>query len=322
ILLEDFASAYKQEDRGEAVMLPAKTHSFAEWSERMHEFAESRLLLQEIAYWSELEKMCPLPLPKDSETGDRRMQHTVTAEFKLSPEQTLHLTTQAHEAYRTEMNDILLTALGYAVQDWTGFDHVLVNMEGHGREEVIEEIDVSRTVGWFTSQYPFVLGMSHAEDTAYQLKRIKEDLRHIPNKGVGYGILRYVTPDEYKAELDFSLQPEISFNYLGQFSEPANADAFVRSSMPMGSPLGQEGEKPTSLDVVGYIEGGVLCMSIAYNGLEYTSETISALNESYKTHLVRLIDHCMSQEGGEMTPSDLGDDELTIEELDQLMEML
>ncbi|MGW9571720.1 amino acid adenylation domain-containing protein [Paenibacillus terrae] len=322
ILLEDFASVYKQEDRGEAVMLPAKTHSFAEWSERMHEFAESRLLLQEIAYWSQLEKMCPLPLPKDSETDDRRMQHTVTAEFKLSPEQTLHLTTQAHEAYRTEMNDILLTALGCAVRDWTGFDHVLVNMEGHGREEVIEEIDVSRTVGWFTSQYPFVLDMSHAEDTAYQLKRIKEDLRHIPNKGVGYGILRYVAPDEYKAELDFSLQPEISFNYLGQFSEPANADAFVRSSMPMGSPLGQEGEKPTSLDVVGYIEGGVLCMSIAYNGLEYTSETISALNESFKTHLVRMIDHCMSQEGGEMTPSDLGDDELTIEELDQLMQML
>ncbi|PWG67500.1 lichenysin synthetase, partial [Enterobacter mori] len=82
------------------------------------------------------------------------MKHTKTIEFSLTAEETEQLTTKVHEAYHTEKNDILLTAFGLAMKEWTGQDRVNVHLEGHGREEIIEDLTISRTVGWFTSMYP------------------------------------------------------------------------------------------------------------------------------------------------------------------------
>ncbi|WP_121641867.1 surfactin non-ribosomal peptide synthetase SrfAA [Bacillus vallismortis] len=322
ILLEDFAAVYTQLEQDNELVLPQKTHSFAEYAERLQDFANSKAFLKEKEYWRQLEEQTvAAKLPKDRESGDQRMKHTKTIEFSLTAEETEQLTTKAHEAYHTEMNDILLTAFGLAMKEWTGQDRVSVHLEGHGREEIIEDLIISRTVGWFTSMYPMVLDMKHADDLGYQLKKMKEDIRHVPNKGVGYGILRYLTAPEHKEDVAFSIQPDVSFNYLGQFDDMSDAGLFKRSELPSGQSLSPETEKPNALDVVGYIENGKLTMSLAYHSLEFHEKTIQTFSDSFKAHLLRIIQHCLSQDGTELTPSDLGDDDLTLDELDKLMEI-
>ncbi|WP_039073179.1 lichenysin non-ribosomal peptide synthetase LicA [Bacillus sp. MSP5.4] len=318
ILLEDFTAGYAQAEKGEPIILQDKTHSFAEYAARLEEYAGSKAFAKEIGYWQEIEQAETAALPKDDEAEDKRMRHTKTAEFSLSKEETEQLMTKVHEAYNTEMNDILLTALGLALKEWTGQEDFIICLEGHGREDIIDGLNISRTVGWFTSQFPALIQMRHSGDIGYQIKQIKEELRHIPNKGIGYGIYRYLTEEGKKAK---PIKHDISFNYLGQFTEMADSGLFTRSILPSGDPLSPETEKPNALDIVGYIEDGILTMSIAYHSLEYKESTVAAVAASFKTYLLQLIDHCLERDGGELTPSDLGDDELTLEELDKLMEI-
>ncbi|WP_424578615.1 condensation domain-containing protein, partial [Bacillus velezensis] len=323
ILLEDFTSVYTQLKQGNEPALPPKTHSFAEFAERIKEYANTKVFLKEADYWRELEeKEVCTQLPKDRQSGDQRMRHTRTVSFSLTPEQTEQLTTNVHEAYHTEMNDILLTALGLALKEWTGEDTIGVHLEGHGREDILDGLNITRTVGWFTSMYPMILEMKHADDLSYQLKQMKEDIRHIPNKGVGYGILRYVTAPEHKEGLSFEIDPDISFNYLGQFNEMSDSGLFTRSGMPSGQSLSPDTEKPNALDIVGFIENGQMTMTFAYHSLEFHEKTIQSFSDSFKGHLLKIIDHCLAQDGPELTPSDLGDDDLTLDELDKLMEIL
>ncbi|WP_045926269.1 surfactin non-ribosomal peptide synthetase SrfAA [Bacillus siamensis] len=323
ILLEDFTSVYTQLKQGNDPALPPKTHSFAEFAERIKEYANTKAFLKEVDYWKELEeKEVCTQLPKDRQSGDQRMRHTRTVSFSLTAEQTEQLTTNVHEAYHTEMNDILLTALGLALKEWTGEDTIGVHLEGHGREDILDGLNITRTVGWFTSMYPMILEMKHADDLSYQLKQMKEDIRHIPNKGVGYGILRYVTAPEHKENLSFEIDPDISFNYLGQFNEMSDSGLFTRSDMPSGQSLSPDTEKPNALDIVGFIENGQMTMTFAYHSLEFHEKTIQSFSDSFKGHLLKIIDHCLAQDGPELTPSDLGDDDLTLDELDKLMEIL
>ncbi|MCY9369690.1 lichenysin non-ribosomal peptide synthetase LicA [Bacillus haynesii] len=318
ILLEDFAAGYAQAEKGEPIILQEKTHSFAEYAARLKEYAGSKAFAKEIGYWQEIEQAETAALPKDDEAEDKRMRHTKTAEFSLSKEETEQLMTKVHEAYSTEMNDILLTALGLALKEWTGQEDFIICLEGHGREDIIDGLNISRTAGWFTSQFPVLIQMGHSEDIGYQIKQIKEELRHIPNKGIGYGIYRYLTEEGKEAQ---PIKYDISFNYLGQFTEMTDSGLFTRSTLPSGDPLSPETEKPNALDIVGYIENGILTMSIAYHSLEYKESTVAAVAASFKTYLLQLIGHCLERDGGELTPSDLGDDELTLEELDKLMEI-
>ncbi|OIK19912.1 surfactin non-ribosomal peptide synthetase SrfAA [Bacillus amyloliquefaciens] len=323
ILLEDFTSVYTQLKQGNEPALPPKTHSFAEFAERIKEYANTKAFLKEADYWKELEeKEVCTQLPKDRQSSDQRMKYTRTVSFSLTAEQTEQLTTNVHEAYHTEMNDILLTALGLALKEWTGEDTLGVHLEGHGREDILDGLNITRTVGWFTSMYPMILEMKHADDLSYQLKQMKEDIRHIPNKGVGYGILRYVTAPEHKENLSFEIDPDISFNYLGQFNEMSDSGLFTRSDMPSGQSLSPDTEKPNALDIVGFIENGQMTMTFAYHSLEFHEKTIQSFSDSFKGHLLKIIDHCLAQDGPELTPSDLGDDDLTLDELDKLMEIL
>ncbi|KAF6649082.1 condensation domain-containing protein, partial [Paenibacillus sp. EKM301P] len=140
-----------------------------------------------------------------------------TVSVAWSEQDTRLLLQEAHRAYHTEVNDLLLTALGTALYNWSGQERVLVNLEGHGREAIVPDIDITRTVGWFTSQYPVLLDVDGTSEVGQRIKRVKEDLRHVPHKGIGYGMLKYMSQDD--ATSSWSLQPEISFNYLGQFDQ-------------------------------------------------------------------------------------------------------
>jgi amino acid adenylation domain-containing protein/non-ribosomal peptide synthase protein (TIGR01720 family) len=325
ILLEDLSTGYGQVKRGEDIRFPEKTDSFQYWSRQLKEYAGSKEAARETASWKEMETMQLAALPRDHAVGKKMktIKNNETLRLQLGKAETGLLLKEVHRVYNTEINDILLTALGMAVSQWAGTRHAAVNLEGHGREPIIEGIDVNRTVGWFTSHYPVVMDMRESDPLSYKLKRVKEMLRRIPNKGAGYGILKYLAPEEIKDDA-FRVQPEINFNYLGQFGgETGSHEAiFQFSPMPVGDIMSPRCEEVYTFNVSGMAADGRLTLSIAYNKFEYEKTTVETLLECFRANLLAIIDHCTAKEEKELTPSDVGDEELSIEELNEIEEMI
>ncbi len=159
-----------------------------------------------------------MPTDHGYETNQESATQQVTV--TLTKEATQALLQETLSPYRLQVNDVLLAALVKAISKWTGSDTVAIHLEGHGREEIVEGVDLSRTVGWFTSMYPVFLHLKQKASWGEALKSVKEQLRQIPNQGIGYGILRYLSSDEETVnKLQQLPKPEISFNYLGQFDQ-------------------------------------------------------------------------------------------------------
>ncbi|PZE20566.1 non-ribosomal peptide synthetase [Paenibacillus xerothermodurans] len=321
ILLEDFAGGYLQAVRGEEVSLPDKTNSFKDWAEGLQAYADSPAFLKQADYWQRIENERIMPLPKDNASTTHVIKDCASVSVELSQEDTRLLLTQVHKPYRTEMNDILLTALGMAVQEWTGESKICINLESHGREEILPGMNVSRTVGWFTAQYPILLNMPDGPLPTL-IKTVKEGLRSIPDKGVGYGILRYLTAAEHKAGLEFALKPEISFNYLGQFDSEVQTDAFGPSTYGMGDQISGESEALHALNFSGIVRGGRLALSCTFNKQQYLRGTITQLMERLQRHLLQLIHHCVEKKDQDLTPSDFDATDLGMDEMEDIFEVL
>jgi len=156
----------------------------------------------------------------------------------------------------------------------------------------------------------------------FHIKNIKDNFRRIPNKGIGYGILRYLTPPELKENTQFNLQPEISFNYLGQFNMDKQAGPFEMSHYSPGQSMSPNRIKLHALDVSGIISMGQLHLSVGYNAHEFKEERIRDLMELYREKLEEIIEHCATHEGEELTPGDLSYAELESDELDELKSLV
>ncbi|OBZ12711.1 non-ribosomal peptide synthetase [Bacillus sp. FJAT-26390] len=322
ILFEDLEQAYSQARSGEAIRLPLKSDSFLYWSKQLHKYAESPLLLREADYWRELEERGIIPLPRDQYAGRGDFSVLRTASFELDEQQTDHLLKRAGRAYNTEINDLLMTALGLAVKEWSGIEQVGINLESHGREPIAEALDISRTVGWFTSQYPVVLDMRAAGDLARQIKLTKEQLRAVPSKGIGYDLLKYLTPEPLKPALRFNLEPEICFNYLGQIDGDVTNDIFRMSDYDNGSPVSAKAENSFAWSFGGIVEDGRLSMKCHYNSLEFSEETMNRFMAGYRAQLSRVTVHCTLQEDTELTPSDISSKGMSVDDLEDIFELL
>ncbi|HEV7516954.1 MAG TPA: condensation domain-containing protein, partial [Thermoanaerobaculia bacterium] len=192
ILLEDLATAYGQLAEGEAVVLPPKTLSLQGWTERLAAYSGTTAAEAAASYWLESLARPVAPLPVELAQGPDDEGSASTVAVSLPAAATRALLQDVPRAYRTQINDVLLTALSEAFAGWTGGRRLLLDLEGHGREEVFDGADLSRTVGWFTSQFPVLLDLEVTRTPGEALKAIKEQLRALPNRGLDYGVLRYM----------------------------------------------------------------------------------------------------------------------------------
>ena len=306
ILLEDLRTAYEQLSNGEAVKLPAKTTSYQQWARRLVEYAGSEEVEQEINYWTDERWEQGSPLRVDSEGGENSRESMGTVTVVLGREQTRALVQEVPQVYHTQINDVLLTALGQALGKWSGAERVLIDLEGHGREDIFSEVDVSRTVGWFTTIYPVLLevsGSGHGDSVeAAALKSVKEELRAVPRRGIGYGVLRYLSTNERVREQLRQRRPaEVSFNYLGQVSqEVEEKKSFDRSGESSGAWQSELGPRRYLLEINAIIAAGELQLSWNYSRNLHRRETIENLAANYLEELTQLISHCQSP-GAEAT---------------------
>jgi amino acid adenylation domain-containing protein/non-ribosomal peptide synthase protein (TIGR01720 family) len=318
IILADFTLGYQQASQHQAVEFQPKTTSFKEWSLQLQSYATSSQSLNELSYWTKLAEAQTPVLPEDRTPESNTMKDGCYLTFTISKDNTALLKQEAHHAYNTDINDLLLTALAVTMKEWAGIDQVLVNLEGHGRENIIPNVNLTRTVGWFTSMYPVFLDLTVSDDLAYQIKYLKETIRRMPNKGIGYGILRYLTSASDRDGLGLDVQPELSFNYLGDFDQDLNTDVFRISDFPAGETISPEARRLYRLDINCLIVSGVLQFTVNYNAKQYQVATMERFTAIYQQSLQKIIQHCLNREQTELTPTDVGYKELSLDELDYI----
>lgn len=316
ILLEDLQTAYLQLSQGQEIQLPAKTTSFKQWAESLREYAQSPLVQSELDYWLSQPYQQISPLPVDL-NGENTEATGASVSVALTPQETQALLQEVPCAYQTQINDVLLTALVQAFYQWTGKNTLLVDLEGHGREDIIDSVDLSRTVGWFTTIFPVVLDLGQAVELGEALKTIKEQLRSIPNRGINYGILRYLSNDQ---RLESLPQAEVKFNYLGQFDQVLSESSIFRPAQEStGKMQTQQGNRNCLLEVNGLIVGGQLRLDWTYSKALHQQATVEKLAQGFIEALRSLIVHCQSPNACGFTPSDFPQMQFSQQELDQLM---
>ncbi len=324
ILLEDLHTGYQQLSSGAEFKLPPKTTSFKRWAERLEEYAQSEALRQEAAYWLTESSKRVRRLPVDFPGGANTVDSSATVTVSLSQEETRALLHQAPEAYRTQINEVLLAALAQGFARWTGARSLLIDLEGHGREEIIEDVVLWRTVGWFTTHFPVLLDLGISADPGAALKIIKERLRAVPNHGIGYGVLRYLSRKEEIVEpLRAAPQPEVSFNYLGQFDQALpDTSPFRPAGESIGPLQSSGGERSHLLYFSGNVAGGQMRLTCIYSRNLYRSATIEELTGNIVDALRSIITHCQSAEAGGFTPSDFTLARLDERKLDRISSLL
>jgi amino acid adenylation domain-containing protein/non-ribosomal peptide synthase protein (TIGR01720 family) len=298
ILIEDLSAAYGQLEQGAPVELAAKTTSFVEWSRRLAELAASDELAGEAPYWRGVEEAA-VPVPRDL-GGINHVASARTVSAELSEEQTSRLLHEVPAVFGTQINDVLLTALGLVLTQWTRTESVVVDVEGHGREDVGGGVDVSRTVGWFTSVYPVKLPGLGGGDLEVALREVKEYLRSVPRRGVGYGVLRYLTGWVPAGSAD------VAFNYLGQFGQETTSPGGRFRPRPgsLGLPRSDEGEGAHLIDINGRVADGRLTMVWSYSDQVHDGGTVARLARRYAEVLAELVDYCCASGSRGYTPSD------------------
>ncbi len=327
VVVEDLAAAYRQlaagrsdrasdrpaarpGDRPAAVELPAKTTSWKRWAERLIAYAASPELAAELAHWSALPRSVP-PLPVDRTDGGAA-PGIAAVSSELDGAATRALLTEVPAVYRTQVNDILLAALARAFAGWSGEDTLLVDLEGHGREDLFADVDLSRTVGWFTTLFPVALALPAggvsgrtAAGPSAAIRAVKEQLRAIPGRGLGYGLLRFLGEPAVRAALAALPAPAVSFNYLGQVDRTvAEGELFALAGETVRGTEGEAIEQPHAFSIDALVLNDRLRITWTYDPSRHLAATVERLAARFVDEIAALVAHCRMPEAGGFTPSD------------------
>jgi non-ribosomal peptide synthase protein (TIGR01720 family) len=248
---------------------------------------------------------------------------TRTAAAGLSEEETTGLLQAVPSAYNTQINDVLLTALVAVVTRWSGSTSLLVDLEGHGREDLFDDVDLSRTVGWFTTSFPVRLYAVDLSRPGEALKSIKEQLRCIPQRGIGFGILRFLSPDDGTRRALAELpQPQIRFNYLGQLGGSGVHLDRARGAPAYDPNRGWRSPRQLRrhlLEVDVSVVDGRLDAKWMYSENRHSKVEVESLAVEFTGALRVIVDHCKDPSAGGYTPSDFTGARITQSDLDSLL---
>jgi non-ribosomal peptide synthase protein (TIGR01720 family) len=319
ILLEDMQQVYEQLRGGAPVALPAKSSSLVQWSRELQDYAHSREVQEEAEYWLRAGGQTVPRLPRDEAHGENTAGSVGQETASLSEAETQALMQEVPGRYQTEITEVLVAALVETLWRWSGERLVRVALEGHGREEISAAVEVTRTVGWFTSLYPVVLDLRQVYEVGAMLQAVKEQLRALPQRGLGYGLLRYLGADA-GLRLQEQAEAELSFNYLGQFDQVLGGERWLRGTAEQsGVVRDAAGRRRYLLDVSSSVVNGQLHVTVQYSRAVHRGERMVWLMNEYVSQLRRIIEHCRKQKRASYTPSDFPQARLSQAKLNKLM---
>ncbi|BAZ03056.1 amino acid adenylation domain-containing protein (plasmid) [Tolypothrix tenuis PCC 7101] len=323
ILLADLNQAYQQAIAQQPISLPPKTSSYRRWTTSLQNLANSTEIIQDIPFWQNIlsTPVATLPVDYPVNPDSNTVDSSAVISYQLTPAETNFLLKQATTNYHASVQEIMLAALLKTLTEAYESDAWLIDLEGHGREEIIEKLDLSRTVGWFTSLYPILLKQPtlNAEPDLL-LKEIKTQIRTIPHHGISFGILRYLRQE---ATLINAQKPDISFNYLGQTdSIGKNNGLFNISNVPLGTGLFAQQQRPHILEINARIQNEQLEIDWSYSRNIHYQESIQAIAESYQRNLRFYLTDFTSTNVAFYSASDFNLVDLSETELDAILDDL
>ena len=320
VLLEDLFAGYTLSERNRPLRLAPKTTSFGSFAARLVELAASDEMAAEIDYWSRLAALGSVTVPLDRRGGTNDVASSGTIAVGLAAERTELLLREVPGAYRTQITEVLLTALLRSFAGWTGRRSLLVDLERHGREDLFDDVDLSRTTGWFTALFPVHLELPVGEDPGGALVAIKRQIRAVPRGGVGYGVLRFLRGDAELTRRLARLRPEVSFNYLGQFDTgPDGIAPWKLASESCGPLQDPAGQRPHLLEINAAVHEGRLQVVWRYSRAAHRRSTVQGLADRFVESLDALIEHCTATGAGAATPDDFPAARLGSKDLEKLL---
>ncbi|MER2182807.1 MAG: amino acid adenylation domain-containing protein, partial [Clostridia bacterium] len=316
ILVSDLETAHAQTSAGKAIQLPPKTQPYADYAKAIRNYLSGDRLAREIPYWNAVQKKLEaLPLSDGKDYTRKFARLTVS----LSPEESARFIRTDFSAFGLTINDALLTALCRSLRQALDAAAVSVQLEGHGREELDEPLYTDRTVGWFTSIYPVIFeGLSG--DLHRDLMVVKEALHRIPNKGVGYNVLRYLGGED---ALSFHTDriPPVCFNYMGEMDEGSSEEAekqFRSTSVDPGddiSPLNIEGP---GLNINCLTKDGVFSLTLDHDLAAADPARAENIALGILEEMRQIMAFLSAAEAPLTTASDLGETEWSEDEFEAI----
>ncbi len=303
IIVNDLECLYKQSNDNKPLCLAPKTSSFKEWGEFLQSYSHSTNLSKEISYWQNIiNNSFPnfkSKVTKHSET-ELETSNFGSVEFSLNYAITSDLLTKAKEAYKVQINELLLSALLLACYRWSGEQSICIDLESHGRAELNSEINLSETVGWFTSIYPLQLH-SNSMDLKSVICAIKEQYRATPNQGIGFGLLKYISCTD---GIQNAKPAPILFNYLGQFTDTQDDLIFTFAEEKIGQLISPLRKNEHGLNFNGMVNNGCLSFNLSFDSSMYHKADIEVLSECVSQSIIDIVQHCAELKDGCLTPSD------------------
>lgn len=306
ILVDDLAAAYERAERGEDITAPPRSTSYRGWISHLTGVDWS----DERRFWMDLALRAPTA---PSIRGIGRESDMGCLQTAIGREATTAFLGVANDAYSTRPEELLTAAVGATLAEFAGTERSWLSIEGHGRPAGFDGIDLTRTVGWFTAQYPVPVERG---DAATLIKSVKETLRDIPNGGVGFGVLRDLIGD---AEIRAIPTPFVNLNYVGR-GIPASSDATFRwSGEEPPASRHPDSRPPFPLEIIAAIRSGELVLEWRFDSRALEEQTVDRLAERTGSVLAEVLDHCLEEGTGGFTPSDFPEAGLDQAELDELL---
>ncbi len=315
VLHDDLEAVYRQLQQGKPPRLSPKTHAFKQHAESLSALARQPNQQTELTYWLTQGVSTPLPAERKGPVTEASAE---TVETRLDAAQTEALI-QVGSQGRVTVLEVLLAALVQTLVDWRGEDTQRIGLEGHGREGIAEDLDVSRTVGWFTTFYPVVFTVAPDASPGDALEAVKTSFRAVPSRGAGYGMMRYLGPDSTeRSQLQRHAPPEVILNYGGA-SEVETGGLLQVAAAPL-SPRSPQNARPALLEVDVHVAHGRLVVHWQFSHHVYQRDTISKIAATFRDALGMLI--AVANATPEAAAPDFSAAGLSEEEFDQFLEGL
>ncbi|WP_298500442.1 condensation domain-containing protein [uncultured Algibacter sp.] len=318
IIFHDIQFALKQIENNKEITFNKKTDSIKKWGEYLKALVNSKQIQNELEFWlSQKKDLKQFPVDFKINSNVYNEKSIVNYTSIIDKKGTTTLLFKGNELYNTKIEDLLITALSKTLFEWANMEHICLGLERQGRALDDDTIDISNTVGWFTSYFPVTLENNNVDDIGEKIKSVKEQLNAIPNNGIGYTIIKYLTN---KNKTDLDINPKVIFNYLGNTNDTLDNSKINFQFLSHGT-RSQLSERTYQIELNTYVKNGKLNINWSYTKALYKEITFIKLANAFETNLNELITYCNKKESGEYTPSDFPESGLNQEDLDSLMNL-
>lgn len=325
IILDDLNLAYNQWCEQKPLRLANKTTSYQHWSAQLESYRHVVDTPEIQSFWQAQLRSEEYAL---SEYQTSNIKDTfATCDYfniELTQLETKLLLQDCNHAYHTQTKDLLITALVLAVSSCTGKNTIRLDLEGHGREEdLFDNIDLSETVGWFTTLFPLSIDLiKHSQATdnenilAELIISIKDKLRRIPDRGISYGLLQN---NSNQAHQSGYLNSPILFNYLGQFdTQLGKGSNFQAAEEITGYDVDSNYPRSHLIGFTGHVKNNQLRFVIDFSSARLDKEFVKEVSNTYQETLKDIIQHCQDKDIARFTASDFPLTQVTQSTIDRL----